>query len=703
MKKLVVSIVLIAFSIAFSQTKIEYPKAKKVDVVDDYFGVKVADPYRWMEDVNSSETKAWVKAENELTEKYLSKIPFRDKIRKRLTELFDYERYSAPSKHGDYYFYSKNDGLQNFSVVYYQKGLNGEPKIFLDPNTFSKDGSVSLAGLSFSKNAKYASYSVSRGGSDWREIYVMETATRKKLDDHLLWVKFSGMSWFKDGFFYSRYDAPKENEKLKAQNEFQKLYFHKIGTPQSEDVLVLEDKEHPKYGFDGYVTEDEKYLIISVWQGSSDHNGIYYKDLSSENSPIVKLFDKFDAEYSFVDNVGDKFLFRTNKNAPNYKLISVDPKNPAEKNWRVVIPETENPIRSVSYIDGKLIVSYLKDANTRVYVYSVAGEKLHEIELPGIGTAYGFDGNRNDKEVFYTFTSFTYPPTIYKYNVEENKSELFRKSNVKFNPSDYETKQIFYESKDGTKVPMFITYKKGIKLDGTNPTLLYAYGGFNISLTPSFSITRIYWLEQGGVYALANIRGGGEYGEKWHKAAMKSKRQNAYDDFIAAGEYLIKHGYTSSERLAIMGGSNGGLLMGVIINQRPDLAKVAIPMVGVMDLLRFQKFTIGWAWVPEYGSSENEEEFKYLYKISPYHNLKKGVKYPAVLVTTADHDDRVFPAHSFKYAARLQEFNGGDNPTLIRIETKVGHGAGTNVKKTIDLFTDIYAFIFYNMGITPKN
>ncbi len=703
MKKLVVSIVLIAFSIAFSQTKIEYPKAKKVDVVDDYFGVKVADPYRWMEDVNSSETKAWVKAENELTEKYLSKIPFRDKIRKRLTELFDYERYSAPSKHGDYYFYSKNDGLQNFSVVYYQKGLNGEPKIFLDPNTFSKDGSVSLAGLSFSKNAKYASYSVSRGGSDWREIYVMETATRKKLDDHLLWVKFSGMSWFKDGFFYSRYDAPKENEKLKAQNEFQKLYYHKIGAPQSEDVLVLEDKEHPKYGFDGYVTEDEKYLIISVWQGSSDHNGIYYKDLSSENSPIVKLFDKFDAEYSFVDNVGDKFLFRTNKNAPNYKLISVDPKNPAEKNWRVVIPETENPIRSVSYIDGKLIVSYLKDANTRVYVYSVAGEKLHEIELPGIGTAYGFDGNRNDKEVFYTFTSFTYPPTIYKYNVEENKSELFRKSNVKFNPSDYETKQIFYESKDGTKVPMFITYKKGIKLDGTNPTLLYAYGGFNISLTPSFSITRIYWLEQGGVYALANIRGGGEYGEKWHKAAMKSKRQNAYDDFIAAGEYLIKHGYTSSERLAIMGGSNGGLLMGVIINQRPDLAKVAIPMVGVMDLLRFQKFTIGWAWVPEYGSSENEEEFKYLYKISPYHNLKKGVKYPAVLVTTADHDDRVFPAHSFKYAARLQEFNGGDNPTLIRIETKVGHGAGTNVKKTIDLFTDIYAFIFYNMGITPKN
>ncbi len=702
-RKILLAILILFFTTNFyAQKKLEYPKAKKVDVVDDYFGTKVADPYRWMEDVNSEETKAWVEAENKLTESFLSQIPFREKIRKELTEMFNYERYSAPSKHGEYYVYSKNDGLQNFSVVYYQKGLDGEPKVLLDPNKFSDDGSVSLAGISFSKDAKYFSYSISRGGSDWREIYVMETATRKKLNDHLKWVKFSGMSWFKDGFFYSRYDAPKEDEKLKAQNEFQKLYYHKIGTPQSEDVLVLQDKEHPQYGFDGYVTDDEKYLIISVWQGSSDYNALYYKDLSSENSPIVHVFDKFDAQYSFIDNIGDKFLINTNKDAPNGRIVLVDPNKKGDKIIKTIVPETENPIKSVSFVGGKLIVSYLKDANTKVFVYSPEGERLTEIKLPALGSAYGFNGKRDDKEVFYTFTSFTYPPTIYRYDIEKNKSYLFRKTNVKFNPDDYETKQVFYESKDGTKIPMFITYKKGMKLDGKNPTLLYAYGGFNISLTPYFSITRMYWIEQGGIYALANIRGGGEYGEKWHKAAMKEKRQNAYDDFIAAGEYLIKNKYTSHERLAIMGGSNGGLLMGVIINQRPDLAKVAIPMVGVMDLLRFQKFTIGWAWVPEYGSSDNEEEFKYLIKISPYHNLKKGVKYPAVLVTTADHDDRVFPAHSFKYAARLQEYNGGDNPTLIRIETKVGHGAGTNVKKTIDLYTDIYSFIFYNMGIEPK-
>ncbi len=699
----IIVLFVIAFSIdGYTQSKLRYPKPKKVNVVDDYFGTKVPDPYRWMEDVNSPETKQWVKEENKLTEKYLSQIPFREKIRKKLTELFNYERYSAPSKQGEYYFFYKNNGLQNYSVLYYQKGLDGKPKVFLDPNKFSKDASVSLAGLNFSKDSKYASYSVSRGGSDWREIYVMEVATRKKLSDHLQWVKFSGMSWYKDGFYYSRYDAPKENEKLKVKNEFQKLYYHKIGTPQSEDILVLQDKKHPKYGFDGYVTQDEKYLIISVWQGSSDYNGIYYKDLSNPQNPIVHLFDKFDAEYSFVDNIDGKFLFKTNKNAPNDKIVLVDPQNPAEKNWLTIIPEKNFPIQGISHVGGKLIVSYLKDANTKVYVYSEKGKFETEIKLPAIGSAYGFNGKRNDKEVFYTFTSFVYPPTIYRYNIEKNESRLFRKSNVKFNPSDYETKQVFYKSKDGTKIPMFITYKKGLKLNGNNPTLLYAYGGFNISLTPYFSITRMFWIENGGVFALANIRGGGEYGEKWHKAAMKEKRQNAYDDFIAAGEYLINHKYTSHEKLAIMGGSNGGLLMGVIINQRPDLAKVAIPMVGVMDLLRFQKFTIGWAWVPEYGSSDNENEFKYLYKISPYHNLKKGVKYPAILVTTADHDDRVFPAHSFKYAARLQEYNGGNNPTLIRIETKVGHGAGTNINKTIDLYTDIYSFIYFNMGITPK-
>ena len=702
MKKLFLLFLAVSVVACSQQQEIKYPKPHKGKVVDNYFGTKVADPYRWMEDVNSPETKKWVEEENRLTESYLSKIPFRNKIKKSLTELFNYERFSAPAKHGEYYFFSKNDGLQNYSVVYYQKGLTGKPEVFLDPNTFSKDASVSLAGLTFSHNTKYAAYSISKGGSDWRDVFVMDVASRKKLGDHLAWVKFSGMAWFKDGFFYSRYDKPKKGEALKAQNEFQKLYYHKVGTSQNKDVLVMQDKKNPRRGWDASVTDDEKYLVIAGWEGSSDYNLLYYKDLSKKQSKIISLINKLEAQYSVIDNIGSKLLVETNFDAPNYKVVLIDTKRPAKKYWKTVIPETENPIRSVSFVDNKLIVSYLKDANTKVYLFDINGKQIAEVKLPGIGTASGFNGEKTDKEVFYTFTSFTYPPTIYKYNVEKNKSEVFRKSNVKFNPNDYETKQVFYKSKDGTKVPLFITYKKGLKLDGNNPTLLYAYGGFNISLTPRFSVTRIPLLENGGVYAMANIRGGGEYGEKWHKAAMKEKRQNAYDDFIAAGEYLIKAGYTSHEKLAIMGGSNGGLLMGVIINQRPDLAKVAFPMVGVMDLLRFQKFTIGWAWVPEYGSSDNEAEFKYLYKISPLHNLKKGVKYPATLVTTADHDDRVFPAHSFKYAATLQEDNGGDNPTLIRIETKVGHGAGTNVKKTISLYTDIYSFMFYNMGIEPK-
>ncbi len=703
MKKLFLLFLAVSVVACSQQQEIKYPKPHKGKVVDNYFGTKVADPYRWMEDVNSPETKKWVEEENRLTESYLSKIPFRNKIKKSLTELFNYERFSAPAKHGEYYFFSKNDGLQNYSVVYYQKGLTGKPEVFLDPNTFSKDASVSLAGLTFSHNTKYAAYSISKGGSDWRDVFVMDVASRKKLGDHLAWVKFSGMAWFKDGFFYSRYDKPKKGEALKAQNEFQKLYYHKVGTSQNKDVLVMQDKKNPRRGWDASVTDDEKYLVIAGWEGSSDYNLLYYKDLSKKQSKIISLINKLEAQYSVIDNIGSKLLVETNFDAPNYKVVLIDTKRPAKKYWKTVIPETENPIRSVSFVDNKLIVSYLKDANTKVYLFDINGKQIAEVKLPGIGTASGFNGEKTDKEVFYTFTSFTYPPTIYKYNVEKNKSEVFRKSNVKFNPNDYETKQVFYKSKDGTKVPLFITYKKGLKLDGNNPTLLYAYGGFNISLTPRFSVTRIPLLENGGVYAMANIRGGGEYGEKWHKAAMKEKRQNAYDDFIAAGEYLIKAGYTSHEKLAIMGGSNGGLLMGVIINQRPDLAKVAFPMVGVMDLLRFQKFTIGWAWVPEYGSSDNEAEFKYLYKISPLHNLKKGVKYPATLVTTADHDDRVFPAHSFKYAATLQEDNGGDNPTLIRIETKVGHGAGTNVKKTISLYTDIYSFMFYNMGIEPQD
>lgn len=681
--------------------QIKYPTPQKRDVVDNYHGKQISDPYRWMEDLNSQETQDWISAENQITDNYLAKIPFREKIQNRLTELFNYERFSAPSKEGDYYYFYKNDGLQNFSILYRQKGLDGNSEVFLDPNQFSADASVSLAELSFSKNNKFAAYAISKGGSDWRDVFVIDVASRELLSDKIEWVKFSGMSWFEDGFFYSRYDEPSDEEKLKAANEFQKLYYHKVGTKQSEDILVMEDKMNPKRGFSGSVTDNEKFLVISGWEGSSDYNLLFYKDLSKK-LPIKTIFGELEAEYSVIDNWEDNLIIQTNYKAPNYKIVLVNPEKPDKSNWQTIIPETENPISSVSFVNGKLIVAYLKDANTKVYVYSTNGKLESEIILPGVGTAFGFDGKQTDSEVFYTFTSFTYPPTIYKYDIAKNESSLFRKSELKFNPDDYETKQVFYTSKDGTKIPLFITYKKGIKLDGNNPTLLYAYGGFNISLTPSFSVTYLPLLEQGGIYALANIRGGGEYGETWHKAAMKENRQIAYDDFISAGEYLIKEGYTSSEKLAIQGGSNGGLLMGVIVNQRPDLAKVAFPMVGVMDLLRFQNFTIGWAWVPEFGSSEVPEEFNYLINISPLHNLKKIDNYPAIMVTTADHDDRVFPAHSFKYAATLQEMNQGKNPTLIRIETKAGHGAGTNVNKTIELYTDILSFLMFNTNTDYK-
>lgn len=700
MKKLI-ALFLLLFIWSCAESKIEYPKASKGDVVENYHGTDVADPYRWMEDLNSEETKKWIADENIVTQNYLSKIPFREKIKNRLTELYDYERYSAPSKHGDNYYFYKNDGLQNFSVLYSQKGLEGESEIFLDPNKFSDDASVSLADISFSKNNKYASYSISKGGSDWRDVFVMDVAKKEKLSDHLEWVKFSDMSWYKDGFYYSRYDAANEEEKLKASNEFQKLYYHKVGTEQSKDVLVIESKDNPKRGFSGEVTDDENYLVITVWEGSSEDNLLFYKDLK-RNSKIKAIIGEIEAEYYFIENVGNKFLVKTNFEAPNYKVVLINPKRPAKKYWETIIPENSNPIKNISYVSNKLIVSYLKDANTNVSVYDLKGKLVQNIKLPGVGSATGFDGKKDDNEVFYTYTSFTYPKTIFKYDIKKNESVLFRKSNVKFNTEEYETKQVFYKSKDGTEVPLFITHKKGLKLDGTNPTLLYAYGGFNISLTPYFSVTRLPLLENDGVFAMANIRGGGEYGDKWHKSAMKEKRQNAYDDFIAAGEYLISEGYTSNEKLALQGGSNGGLLMGVMINQRPDLAQVVFPMVGVMDMLRFHKFTIGWAWVPEYGSSNVAEEFQYLQNISPLHNLKPINNYPSVLVTTADHDDRVFPAHSFKYAAQLQEMNLGTNPTLIRIETKVGHGAGTSVNKTIELYSDILSFLFYNVGADVK-
>ncbi|MEW6006257.1 MAG: prolyl oligopeptidase family serine peptidase [Stygiobacter sp.] len=702
MKKAFISflIITISFSISFSQT-LNYPKAKKVDQVDDYHGTKVADPYRWLEDNNSDETKAWIEAENKITQDYLSKIPYREKLKKRLTELWNYEKYSAPQKVGDYYVFSKNDGLQEQSVVYIQKGLNGKAEVLLDPNKLSNDGSVSLAGLFFSNDHKYLSYGISKGGSDWREFYVMDIASKKLTDDVIKFSKFSGNAWYKDGFFYSRYAEPKIGEELKQKNEFQKLYYHKLGTPQNEDKLILEDNDNPKRGFGAEVTDDEKYLIISVWEGSSSENMIWYKNLET-NGNVIKLIDNPDARYSFIDNFNDKLLILTNYNAPNNRVVLIDLNNPQKSNWQTLIPEGKDVIQNISHVGGKLIVTYLKDATSKVTVFSEEGNYLYDIKLPGIGNVSGFGGKHSDQETFYTFTSFTYPPTIYKYDVKNNKSTLFRESKVKFRPKDYETKQIFYESKDGTKIPLFIVHKKGLKLNGENPTLLYAYGGFNISMQPNFSAGRIPLLENGVVYAMACLRGGGEYGEIWHQAGMLKNKQNVFDDFIAAAEYLIKNKYTNPNKLAIQGGSNGGLLIGATINQRPELFKVAFPQVGVMDMLRFHKFTIGWAWVPEYGSSDNPEQFKFLYAYSPLHNIKEGVNYPAIMVTTADHDDRVFPAHSFKYAATLQEKASGKNPILIRIETKVGHGAGTSTSKSIELLTDLYSFMFYNMGITPK-
>ncbi|MBX3008482.1 MAG: S9 family peptidase [Melioribacteraceae bacterium] len=684
----------------FAQSLV-YPTSPKIEHIDDYNSVKINDEYRWLEDLNSDLTKQWVENQNNLTESYLSKIPYRDKIKTQLTEIWNYEKYSASSKIGAHYVFSKNDGLQEQSIVYIQKGLDGKPEVFLDPNKLSTDGSVSLAGLTFSKDYKYAGYGISKGGSDWREFYVMSVETKQLTGDIIKWAKFTGLAWYKDGFFYSRYDEPKAGEELKQKNEFQKLYYHKLGTAQSDDKLIIHDKENPKRGWGASVTDDEKFLIISVWEGSSSKNMLWYKNLE-ENSDIIKISETPDASYDFVENMGYLFYITTNLGAPNNKVVLVDSKNPNKNNWKVIIPESKDVIQAVSLLDNKLFVRYLKDATNVVSVFNLEGKFLYNVELPSIGTVSGFGGKKEDSETFFTFTSFTYPPTIFKYNVKENKSELFRKSDVKFIPENYETKQIFYESKDGTKIPLFIVHKKGLKLDGNNPTLLYAYGGFNISMQPGFSVARIPLLDNGFVYAMACLRGGGEYGEEWHKAGMLHKKQNVFDDFIYAAEYLINNKYTNSQKLAIQGGSNGGLLVGAVINQRPELYKVAFPQVGVMDMLRFHKFTIGWAWVPEYGSSDNPEQFSYLIKYSPLHNIKKDVIYPATMVTTADHDDRVFPAHSFKYTAALQEKVSSKNPALVRIETKVGHGAGTSTSKTIELLTDMYSFMYHNLGINPK-
>ena len=679
---------------AFAQTKINYPKTKKVDQTDNYHGTVVADPYRWLEDDNSAETKAWVQAQNKVTFDYLNAIPERENIEKRLTEIWNYEKYSAPSKVADKYFYSKNDGLQNQYVMYVTDSPDKAGRILLDPNKLSEDGTVALSGMAISDDAKTLAYGLASAGSDWNEWHFMDVETGKKLPDVLKDIKFSGASWTKDGkgVFYSRFPGVDEKNRLTGINYNQTLYYHELGTPQTEDPIVYQRPDDREMGIGGSVTEDGKYLIIYVTKGTSPKNMIFYKDLSKKYSAVLPLVDKFEADYSFVGNDISTFYFSTDKDASRGKVVSVDVSE-KDKNWKEVIAEAPETLNGVDFINNQFVVSYLKDAYTNIKIYDMNGKFVRNVELPGIGSAGGFNGKRFDTETFYTYSSFNAPPTIYRYDLKTGKSEVFRKSNVDFDGDKFEVKQVKYKSKDGTMIPMFIVYKKGLKLDGNNPTLLYGYGGFNISLTPGFSVSRAVWMEMGGVFAMANLRGGGEYGEDWHEAGTKLKKQNVFDDFIAAAEYLVANKYTKSEKLAIQGGSNGGLLIGAVLNQRPDLFGAALPAVGVMDMLRFHKFTIGRAWTSDYGSSDNAEEFKAIYAYSPLHNIKKGGKYPAVLVTTADHDDRVVPAHSFKYAATLQESQAGTAPVLIRIETKAGHGAGKPTSKQIEEVADIYGFL----------
>ncbi|MBL4752846.1 MAG: S9 family peptidase [Flavobacteriales bacterium] len=695
------ALLVVLFLTAHCGQKIQYPETQKGDHIDEYHGVKVSDPYRWLEDDRSEETAAWVKSQNTLTESYLMQIPFRKEIEDRLTKIWNYPKIGAPFKEGAYYFFYKNSGVQNQSVLYYQKGLEGAPEVLLDPNKLSDDGTTALSSFSVSKDAKYAVYGVSNAGSDWTDFHVIELATKKKLNDHLEWIKFSGASWQGDGFYYSRYDAPAEGAELTTKNEFHKVYYHKLGTTQDQDQLIYQDTEHALRNFYAGVTDDERYLIVHGSEGTSG-SSFYYKDLGSEDASFQAIDEAFEYEYSVIDHYDGQLLVRTNNGAPRYKLVLIDPALPDTKDWVSVIPEAKEVLRGVTLSGGKVIAQYMKDATSKAWIYELDGTKVGEIELPSIGTMSGLSGKMEDPNVFYQFNTFTTPGTVYKYNMLTGESAVFTEPKTAFDLSNFETKQIFYKSKDGTDIPMFIVHKKDIHLDGKNPTLLYGYGGFDISITPRFSLQNTIFLENGGIYAVANIRGGGEYGEEWHKAGTKLQKQNVFDDFIAGAEYLIEQGYTNSQKLAISGRSNGGLLVGACMTQRPDLYKVAFPAVGVMDMLRFHNFTIGWAWTGDYGSSENEEEFKYLLGYSPLHNLKKGTAYPATMVTTADHDDRVVPAHSFKYLATLQEMHGGELPVLGRIEVDAGHGAGKPVSKRIAENTDLLSFMFFHLGMTPQ-
>jgi len=685
--------------------KLQYPNTRRVDHVDTYFGVKVEDPYRWLEDDNAPETMKWVEAENKVTFGYLDKIPYRKQIKARLEKLFNYPRYGAPFRNGQHFFFAKNDGLQNQSVFYMQKGLEGTPELLIDPNKFSADSTSQLAEFALSKDGKYFAYGISQGGSDWRDVHVMEIEGRRTLSDLLKWVKVSDLAWQGNGFYYSRYDAPAEGKELTSSNDDHKVYYHHIGSPQAQDELVYEDKANPQRFHQVQTTEDERFAILYISDRGKGKEGeaLFVRDNAKTDKKWIPLIPEIgDDHYYAIDNIGDKFLIQTNRKTPNWKVVLVDPKNPEEKNWQVVLPEKAEPLETVGTAGGKLFASYLKDVTTRAYVYDLTGKLENEITLPGLGTASGFAGKHDDKFIFYTFQSFNVPPSIYRYDIATRKSTLFRMPEIPdFKSTDYETKQVFFTSKDGTRVPMFLVHKKGLKLDGKNPTLLYGYGGFSNTIPPSFSPLRLALLEQGVLYASANIRGGAEYGEKWHEAGTKLKKQNVFDDFIAAAGYLIANKYTSSERLAVQGASNGGLLVGALANQRPDLVKVVIQQAGVMDMLRFHKFTIGWNWVADYGSSDNEAEFKVLRAYSPIHNIKEAAKYPATFITTADHDDRVVPAHSFKYAAALQHGQGGDHPVLIRIDTNSGHGA-SNTAKSIEQTADIDSFLLWNLGVTPK-
>lgn len=679
------------------QQTFKYPETRKVDTVDNYFGEQVADPYRWLEDDRSEETAQWVKAQNKVTFEYLDAIPFRDKIKERLTELWNYPKTTTPFKEGGRYFFFKNDGLQNQSVLYVQEDLEAEAEVLLDPNTLSEDGTVALAGMAVSHNGEYLAYAISRGGSDWREIFVKNIETGEQLEDHLKWSKFSNISWYKNGFFYSRYDEPKGSE-LSKKNTYHKVYYHELGTKQSEDELLFENANEPLRNYRTDITDDEKYLFIYETESTSGNN-LFVHNL--ETKVTTQLTTGFNYDYLVLDHIDDNLIVLTNYKAPKYKLIKINVRSHEIGNWVDILPEQKDVLSSCELAGDKLVATYMTDAHSAMKVFDLKGNLLHNAELPTLGTVGSISGKMDSQEIFYSFSSFTVPNTVYKYNLESKEREVYFKPEVPFDGDKYVTRQVFYKSKDGTEIPMFIVHKKGLELDGKRPTLLYGYGGFNLSLMPRFSVSRLTWLENNGVFALANLRGGGEYGENWHRQGMKLNKQNVFDDFIAAGEYLVENDYTSSERLAIQGGSNGGLLVGAVINQRPDLFQVAFPAVGVMDMLRYQHFTIGWAWVNEYGSSADSVHFENLYHYSPLHNIREDVEYPAVLVTTADHDDRVVPAHSFKYIATLQENYQGENPVMIRIQTKAGHGAGKPTSIRIQEIADLWSFAFYNMDVEP--